>query len=190
MSVDLPGFAQPVADAQSCFRAVLDAMSHPGRVLFAGVDLAAPSPLAPATAAVLLTLADAETPIWLEPAAADAADWLRFHCGAMLVEPGEAQFAVCLGLSSLAPFNWGTHEGPEASATLIVQIPSFDAGPRLRLSGPGLRVPETVRLGALPADFVDQWRANHAAYPRGIDLVLCAGSQLAALPRSITIEAA
>ena len=188
--VDLPGFAQPVADAQACFRAVLEAMSHPGRIGSVGAGLRAPAPLAPATAAVLLTLADAETPLWLDPAADAAADWLRFHCGATLVPAEAAMFAVCLSLSPLGSFNWGTHDGPEESATVILQLASFDAGPRLRLSGPGLRGPDVVRLGALPDDFVSGWRANHAAYPRGVDLVLCAGTQIAALPRSLSIEAA
>src|SRR5581483_12345526 len=51
-----PGFAEPVAGAQACFRAVLDAMARPGCIRRAGIDLSPPSPLAPATAAVLLTL--------------------------------------------------------------------------------------------------------------------------------------
>lgn len=190
MSLDLPGFADPVADSQSCFRAVLDAMSHPGRILAAGAGLQAPHPLAPATAAVLLTLVDAETPIWLAPELADASDWLRFHCGAKLVPAAEAVFAVCQSLPPLAAFDWGSHDGPEASATVILQLPNFDTGPLLRLSGPGLRRPEEVRLGALPEGFVAAWQANHAAYPRGIDLVLCAGTRLAALPRSLSVEAA
>ena len=190
MSLDLPGFADPVADAQSCFRAVLDAMSHPGRILAAGTGLRAPHPLAPATAAVLLTLVDAETPIWLAPELADAAEWLRFHCGARLVPAAEAAFAVCQTLPPLDTFDWGSHDGPEGSATVILQLPGFDAGAPLRLSGPGLRAVEEVRLGALPDGFVAAWRANHAAYPRGVDLVLCAGTRLAALPRSLSIEAA
>ena len=147
--VDLPGFADPVGDAQSCFRAVLDAMSHPGRIRPAGAGLRPPEPLAPATAAVLLTLADAESPVWLDEAAGAAADWLRFHCGVALAEPSAASFAVCLGaLPPLAWFDWGSHDGPETSATVILQLPSFDAGPRLRLSGPGLREPE--RSGSAP----------------------------------------
>jgi alpha-D-ribose 1-methylphosphonate 5-triphosphate synthase subunit PhnH len=32
------------------------------------------------------------------------------------------------------------------------------------------------------------WRRNHSLYPRGLDLVLCAGTTLAALPRSVAIE--
>ena len=187
--VDLPGFAQPVADAQSCFRAVLDAMSHPGRIVAAGEGVRAPPPLAPATAAVLLTLADAETPVWLDAEAAPATDWLRFHCGSTLAEAEVAPFAVCLRLPPLTLFDWGSHDGPETSATVILQLAGFEAGPRLRLSGPGLRQPETVRLG-LPEGFVADWRANHAAFPRGVDMVLCAGTQLVALPRSLSIEVA
>ena len=190
VGIDRPGFADPVADAQSCFRAVLDAMSHPGRILVAGDGLQPPAPLVPATAAVLLTLADADAPVWLDDAAAPAADWLRFHCGVTLVDPGAAAFPVCLGLPPLTTFNWGSHDGPEDSATVILQRPSFEDGPRLRLSGPGLRQPETIRLGVLPENFIEEWQANHAAYPRGVDLVLCAGSRLAALPRTLTIEVA
>ena len=189
MSVEHPGFAAPVGDAQSCFRAVLDAMAHPGRIVTAGA-LAAPPPLAPATAAVLLTLADVDTPVFLDDAAMVAADWVRFHCGAPLTGPERAAFAVCLELPPLDRFDWGSHDGPEASATIILQLPSFDAGPRLRLSGPGLRAPETVCLGPLPADFAARWRANHAAFPRGVDLVLCAGDRLACLPRSVSVESA
>ena len=46
----------------------------------------------------------------------------------------------------------------------------------------------SVLTGALPADFAAIWQRNHAQYPRGIDLILCAGSQLAALPRSVAVR--
>ena len=164
MSTDLPGFADPVTDAQGCFRAVLDAMAHPGRITHAGSGLRAPAPLAGSTGAVLLTLADTDTPIWLDPAAEPAESWIRFHCGAPGATPDDASFAVCLDLPPLETFPWGSHDGPETSTTIILQRPSLDAGPLLRLSGPGLQHPELVRLG-LPEDFARRWQANHAAFP-------------------------
>src|SRR6185312_9267216 len=77
--VELPGFADPVLDAQSCFRAVLDAMARPGRLHQAGSGLTPPAPLHQATAAMLLTLADGDAPVWLDPAASAAREWVLFH---------------------------------------------------------------------------------------------------------------
>ncbi len=188
-SVDLPGFADPVTEAQATFRAVLDAMARPGTIHGAGEQLAAPAPLDRATAAVLLTLVDHETPLWLDAAAAPARDWLAFHCGAALVpEPNAACFAVALSLPDLAWFPAGSHEAPEGSATLVLQVPALASGTRYRLSGPGLRKPEVLLVSGLPPWFIAQWQQNRALSPRGVDIILCAGSTLAALPRSVSIE--
>ena len=69
-AVALPRFTDPVDEAQATFRAVLDAMARPGRLHRVGTRLTAPAPLDQATAAVLLTLVDNETPLWLEPSVA------------------------------------------------------------------------------------------------------------------------
>lgn len=187
--IDLPGFAEPVTDAQATFRAVLDAMARPGTLHQAGARLAASVPLDHATAAVLLTMADNETPLWLDQTAAPARDWLAFHCGAVIVAaPGVARFAVALSWPDLSRFAVGSHEAPEESTTLILQVAALGRGNRYRLSGPGLREPAALLVGGLPARFIADWRQNHALFPRGVDIVLCAGTTLAALPRSVSIE--
>jgi len=182
------GFANPVHDAQTCFRAVLDAMSHPGRITsLSGVN--APAPLSNAAGAVLLTLVDHETPLWLDPDARPARAWIEFHCGTATVARQDAcGFALTLALPDLDRLPAGTHESPEASATVICQVAGFDTGRAFRLTGPGLRGPTLLTVNGLPRDFVSIWRRNHAMFPRGIDLILCAGDRLTALPRTVTIE--
>jgi alpha-D-ribose 1-methylphosphonate 5-triphosphate synthase subunit PhnH len=185
MSADLsPGFADPVTGAQACFRAVLDAMARPGRVLsIHGVS--APAPLCDAAAAVLLTLVDHETPLWLDPDAEAARPWIAFHTGAPF---GGGMFAMALSLPDLAALPAGSDEMPETSATVILQVASLRAGRRLVLEGPGLREPAVLLADGLPADFVAMWQRNHALFPRGVDLILCAGRDLAALPRSVAVR--
>ena len=184
------GFADPVQDAQRCFRSVLNAISRPGQIASVG-GVEPPEPLSAAAAAVLLTLIDHETPFWLDPDARAAREWIAFHCGAPVVpEPGDAIFALSLGLPDLSRFRTGTHEGPELSATVVVQLPSLTGGPKLRLSGPGLKDSAIVAPVGLPADFPTHWRRNRGLFPAGIDLILCAGDTVAALPRTVLVEEA
>jgi alpha-D-ribose 1-methylphosphonate 5-triphosphate synthase subunit PhnH len=188
MSLDVPGFADPVLGAQSTFRAVLDAMSRPGSLHRAGEGLAPPPPLARSTAAVLLTLVDADTKLHAEAACAPARDWIAFHCGADLVaDPDDAAFTLALSLPSLHTLPAGTDDAPEDGTTLILQVAALDSGQAWLLSGPGLASPVTLRADGLPPDFASIWAANHALYPRGVDLILCAGEMLTALPRSVRI---
>lgn len=187
----LAGFTDPVVEAQACFRAVLDAMARPGRVHEIGSAVTPPDPLAPASAAVLLTLVDHETPLWLDHAALRAQEWIAFHCGARVVaEQAACAFAVALSMPPLEALPAGTHEIPESSATLILQVRAIGAGKRYRLSGPGLREPALLSVDGLPDDFAAAWQRNHALFPRGVDMILCAGSRLAALPRSVSVTEA
>ncbi len=190
-TITLPGFADPVSDAQATFRAVLDAMSRPGTLRQAGTNLTPPAPLDRATAAVLLALVDNETPLWIDSAATKASDWLAFHCGATVIkrEP-DAEFALALALPDLTAFSAGTDEAPEGSVTVIVQLPALGQGTRYRLAGPGLREPVVLAASGLPANFPAIWQRNHALFPRGVDIVFCADTILTALPRSVTVEEA
>ncbi|MEO9188910.1 MAG: phosphonate C-P lyase system protein PhnH [Acetobacteraceae bacterium] len=188
IALDRPGFADPVAEAQHCFRAVLDAMARPGTIHEVG-RLDPPSPLCPASASVLLTLVDHETPLWLDPFAEAARDWIAFHAGASFAAADKAAFLLARDLPDLATLRQGTDEAPEDSATVILQLAGLGAGARFRLSGPGLRLPAIFAVAGLPSDFVAQWAANRAGFPLGADLILCAGTRLAALPRTVTVEA-
>ena len=184
-----PGFADPVLDSQACFRAVLDALSHPGRIAtLAALD--PPPPLDPATAAAVLTLVDAESPLWLDEAAGVVRDWIGFHCGAPVVPQARAAFGVALRPVALVGFDTGSDEAPERGATVILQVGRLGEGRRLRLSGPGLAAPAVLAVDGLADGFVAEWAANHALFPCGIDLLLCAGRQVAALPRSVQVAEA
>lgn len=182
-----PGFQDPVTDAQSCFRAVLDAMARPGQIRTIPA-VSPPSPLCDAAAAVLLTLVDHETPLALDPAVEPARGWIAFHTGAPIVPASNAMFAMSLSLPDLSVLPNGTDETPETAATVILQVASLSAGPGFILQGPGLKDARTMNIDGLPQDFAVIWQANHKRFPRGIDLILCAGNQLTALPRSVTVR--
>jgi alpha-D-ribose 1-methylphosphonate 5-triphosphate synthase subunit PhnH len=80
-------FADPAFESQAAFRAILRAIASPGAIEPCGRGLKPPSPLSPAAAAAILTLADFETPLWIAPSLAEwgeAAAYLKFHTGAPL----------------------------------------------------------------------------------------------------------
>lgn len=183
----------PAFESQATFRALMDALARPGEIRrIPGVT--APAPLLPATAAILRSLADYETPVWLDARIAQesaAVDWIRFHTGAPITrDANEAAFAVIADAGDMprfAEFAQGTAEYPDKSTTIIVQMDSFD-GEAFTLAGPGIKTERVVTLGALPGDFLDRWAENRALFPRGIDLVLVSGEQAIALPRTVRIS--
>lgn len=190
----LPGFDNPVDDAQAVFRATLEAFAHPGRLETLPARCGLPDGLSPTLAALLLTLADPDTPVWLPadvPAAARA--FLRFHCGCPLVDAiGDATF-VCVpaghAMPALADCAQGLPAYPDRSATLIVEVASLHEGETLTLRGPGIDTVQTLRVTGLPADFHLRWRANNALFPLGVDLLLTSGDQFCAMTRTTQVEA-
>ena len=188
-----PGLADPAPDAQQVFRAILDAMSHPGRTVPLPAAPAGPGTLGAAATAYLLAMADRDTPVWLASAfdRPEIRDFLRFHAGSPIVaERAEAVFAV---LASSTPhllegFNLGTDAYPDRSATLIVEVADLRGGPPKRWRGPGIDGRATVAVAGLADDFWQDWAANHGLFPCGVDIVFTAGSELCALPRSVAVE--
>lgn len=191
----LPGLADPVLESQRIFRVLLDALAHPGRIVVMPGPDSSPAPIHGAAAAICLALVDHETPLWLDAAAARGgmAEFVRFHCGCQVVEaPEQARFAVVSdpdAMPPLARFDIGTDEFPDRSATVIVQTRGLSEGPGRRLTGPGIAGESRLEVSGLPASLWRALDANHALFPRGVDVLLTDGARLVALPRTTKVEA-
>ncbi|HWK45885.1 MAG TPA: phosphonate C-P lyase system protein PhnH [Stellaceae bacterium] len=189
-----PGFADPVDNAQRVFRAVLDAMAGPGRIIVPPLDT--PSPIAgtlgPAALAIGLSLFDFETNIWFDDAARAASGYLRFHVNCPMAEtPASADFAMLgdpAGILPLNRFSLGTDASPERSTTLIIELPALTGGASVRLTGPGIETERDFAPTGLPDGF---WAARAELaelFPRGLDLIFTAGDRLSAMPRTTIAE--
>jgi alpha-D-ribose 1-methylphosphonate 5-triphosphate synthase subunit PhnH len=189
-----PGFKDPVFDSQATFRRILDAMAYPGRIQTIDNPPDAPAGFSPAAAATCLTLVDFETPLWLDPAGAtdETVAYLRFHCGAPLVEDASfARFALVTApplMPRLSAFSAGEDEYPDRSATVILQVPSLTGGPKKTWSGPGIRTTVTTSVAGLADWFWQDWDLNRELYPQGVDIVFASRDAILGLPRSIRIE--
>jgi alpha-D-ribose 1-methylphosphonate 5-triphosphate synthase subunit PhnH len=182
-------FADPVLDAQKCFRAALKALSEPG-TRQPLVSVAAIEPLQPASYALCLSLLDNDTPLWLAPAFDTPAirTNLAFHCGCPIVETREdAMFALldAAALDDLSGFYAGSERYPDQSCTLLIQLGHLDRGPALSWQGPGIDGSRLVGLPLKPAFW--QQRAARNDFPRGLDALFCADGEVLGLPRSTCI---
>lgn len=187
------GFIDPVDDANAVFRQVLDALAHPGRI----VEIAQPSRvprggLGRAAIGVALALADFETPVWLDDAAAPAASHLRFHCNCPIVsKPDQATFlfaAEPASIPDLATLPLGSDTYPDQGATLVIEVQALDPDGPLSLEGPGIDGRARLGVAGLPAGFWDARAVLAALFPRGIDLLLTRGDLLVAVPRTSTVR--
>ena len=190
------GFAEPVFNAQTVFRGVMDALARPGSIVrFDGLS-DPPQPLISTAGSIAVTLFDHDTRIWLDPALArneQVTGWLTFNTSAPLIhQPLDAHFAIVSDCSVLPPlegFAQGEQEYPDRSTTLILQIARLTGGRALVLAGPGIRKEQEIAPQGLPGHFLDQWQANRDRFPRGVDVLLVAPEGVIGLPRTVTISA-
>jgi alpha-D-ribose 1-methylphosphonate 5-triphosphate synthase subunit PhnH len=78
---------------------------------------------------------------------------------------------------------------PDRSATVVIQARSFAEGRPVIATGPGIKESQRLTIDGLPSRFWDEWAANHACFPLGVDLLFACGQDVIALPRSIRVEA-
>lgn len=179
------GFADPARDAAHAFRAALQAMARPGRIeRVSGV--APPAPCSVAAGALILTLCDSTTPLYLAPShdTEGLRGWITFHTGAPFTGPDHAMFALGTwdALQPVTRFSPGTADYPDRSATLIVELDRL-AAEGATLTGPGI---ETTAQLSLPE--VAAFQVNRRRFPLGFDTYLTCGDRLAGLPRSTRVE--
>lgn len=186
------GFEDPVHQAQQVFRHVLTALSEPGTLQHLPVS-EAPEGIHIAAYQICLALLDAETPLWIAPSLKTGAlvSALRFHCGCPVVdEPGRAEFALTTPDfdGDLTLFAQGSHEYPDRSTTLIIQVESLDAPSDWTLSGPGIDGIRRVGISGLDPRWPRMLADNLGHFPCGVDLLFTAGAGLMGLPRTTQVE--
>lgn len=204
LSKVVAGFNDPVQDSQKIFRNALQALSHPGEIVELTIDAEIPNKTQPSAALILLALLDADSRLWASPsiAASDAAHWIIFHTNCTLVtHPAEADFAWIDSmddLPDLCSFNQGTDEYPELSTTCLINVPDFENNPdpqqSITLQGPGIPETRQISLGSISSiqiqHFLSQWQLNKLLFPKGVDVFLCAPTQIRGLPRTTHLSLA
>ena len=189
------GMSDPTLQSQRIFRAIMDAMARPGTIKLVKTDAKPPAGLSPLAAAVLATLADADTSLWLDEALKTnpaIANWLSFHIGASLAtEPSQAAFAVMSDagkIASLDMFAQGTQSYPDRSTTMIIVVEALHEEGDWLLSGPGIKTEQRFGVAPISPLFFDQWSANNARFPRGMDVIFLSEEAIACLPRTTRID--
>lgn len=179
------GFTDAPTESAQAFRKIMNVIAKPGLI----EDLATavpPQPLSEAMGTLLLTLCDAQTPIFLTGKYDSPAvrEWITFHCNAPFSDAANCMFAVG-DWSSLLPLDQypvGTSEYPDRSATLVVEMDELISQGQ-ELSGPGIK---TIKQLSLPS--LDAFQRNALLFPLGLDFYFSCGEKIAALPRTTKVS--
>lgn len=181
------------APAAFCFRSVLDAVSKPGTEVVLRDLAGVPAPLHAASATLVLSLCDFQTPVWVSPKldSVEVRAFLRFHAGVPFVDqPGEAHFALMDAVEFKQfhrQLNIGTGEYPDRAATAIIQTTAFAAGDKVTLEGPGIRNKMHLSVAGIEVADWQRLATDRTLFPLGIDSMFVAQTAIVAVPRSTHI---
>lgn len=188
------GFKEPVFGSQAVFHALMSAMARPGTIHALAGFVTPPAPVNAAAAAMLASLCDADTTLWIDPvigAESAARSWFTFQTGTRLTSAiADATFALVVQpkkMPGIASMEQGSAEYPDRSTTLVIQVDRLSEGGGLVLEGPGIETTVTLGVEPLPAFFREAWVENNARFPRGVDVVFASPSAIACLPRTTRI---
>lgn len=166
---------------QRVFRRLLDCFAYPGRIAPSGDTDRAP------LVTVLATLLDGETSLADPHRLIAAADWPKLQ--ARPDSADSAAFVVADGTRApdFSP-QLGTLESPERGATVVLTVTALGEGQRLRLSGAGIDGHTELAVSGWHPGWIGARADWVAAFPLGVDIVLCDGARFTALPRTTHIE--
>lgn len=189
------GFHNPVFDSQKVFDSIMNAMARPGTIAQLPELASAPEPVLDNAAAIIATLCDADTHLWLDETLANNAalcEWVTFQTAAPLTrQKSDAQFALLTDAVvplDFSQFGQGSQEYPDRSTTVIIQVVNITQGEEFNLSGPGIKATTGLNIEGLPENFLTQWHQNNALFPRGVDVILVSEKSVVCLPRTTRIS--
>ena len=197
MVISKNAFSDKPADSQATFRHILTSMSEPGVIstLTASGDF---GNMPASMAAIGQTLADATTSIYLSPSLLvnnDTIDNIKFYIESSITDKKEKSDFAFINYDDLESsyksfdnFSQGNHEYPELSATIIVGVDSFEAGQKIKMTGPGIEVERIMQLGNVSSDFLEYLVNRAPKFPLGLDFIFTCGNKILCLPKTTKLE--
>lgn len=186
------GFDSSSYQSQATFKAILNATSEPGKLITLDNYNFTWDNLNAATVAILLTLCDHDSTVYLnqEYATQPNLKSLAFHTQAKTVPESHANFVVIHHQPTqqeLDNLNLGTDLSPEESSTVIVQVDDFSEGNLLQLRGPGILHKREINL-PLSETLHHYFKMQRNHFPKGADFIFTYENHLIAIPRSTSVE--
>jgi len=198
----------PVHDTRKTFRSLVNAMSRPGTVQT--------GPTTPMDHAVISTLVDHEVGIRTDDE--ELRDALAAEGRLTDASFDEADIVHVRGNTDerIRDVRRGTLKEPSRGGTVVYRVEELDGEmdvdvveeverdtvdslptkrqsidyQLLELSGPGVPGTRVLGVAGIGAPEIDAIADAQSAFPRGVDVVLTTKRQVAALPRSISLEVA
>ena len=182
------GYDEAATGSHLAFRAILDAMEHPGRLVTVPEYPHAPAIFNSSSAATCLTLLDSDTPVWTDIDWRNPAiSWLQFACGSSIVtELCMAKFVIITKpavMPSLEFFRVGRQELHEKATTILVQVDDIYPVLDDRSTNIDGGKAAGLKLKGVADIFWYQWRRLSRLHPLGMDIFFTCDDVLTAWPK-------
>ncbi|MFC0271048.1 phosphonate C-P lyase system protein PhnH [Metabacillus herbersteinensis] len=189
-----------VHGTQQIYRKLLDCMARPGKTQSISDSIHMIEPVhgfSPGLLAIAYTLVDREASFHVISNQRDeVSQYLHWKTFSHLEKVEQAPYIFIQEQLDdqeihelMTKVNHGTLEDPHSSATLIINIKSFNSGIKMKLTGPGIDGNKECYVAGLSPKWFAEREFTNKEYPLGVDLILVAESEeVMAIPRTTLIE--